>query len=225
MQLKDAWYALAPIKWRDAYDRPPKNDAPPAIDLESVQKADRVEQFRLVFQNIGKSFSSYVESEKQRQEIRAHMEEMLLADLRSGALVALGFARKFGIESDPSVVPAHFFESDYAFWEESLFRRDDVEFVSVRVSRPRRFLVPLTTSSSATGAAGQAKIGRPTKRGDIITAINSLKSEGINFSNMSAKEARRIIVGKMDEIYPGRYLNYKGCGEETIRRIMRELKL
>lgn len=85
--------------------------------------------------------------------------------------------------------------------------------------------MPLTTSSSATGAAGQAKIGRPTKRGDIITAINSLKSEGINFSNMSAKEARRIIVGKMDEIYPGRYLNYKGCGEETIRRIMRELKL
>jgi len=183
---------------------------------------------------ISGSISDAAEIYASPNEFLHKMRDHLLAKLKSGDCVAVGFAIPRKSTDDPHKIPIDLFEhrNQYLDWEKSSIKGKGLEFASVRVV-PGDILAlaaapnpatPIAASQPApyASAAAPRKPGRPNASVAIEKALSVLDADGrIDWSASMTRAAGQIIEwlnANQDELTLCGLL--KAPGYEAIRRVI-----
>jgi hypothetical protein len=139
---------------------------------------------------------------KKQFRTEREMRDLLIINLRSGRLAALGFDSSGPIDADPIQVPSRFFDHKYIKWKANEIVAANKIIVDVRIC-PTKWLSPRSATSVL--AKKQKTVGRPSAKHDIICAILDLHSSAPEIFAQPQKRQLPAIRQKIKTLYPGKY--------------------
>jgi hypothetical protein len=156
-----------------------------------------------------------------RWSIEFEMRDQLLPSLVDGSHRAYGFVLPRKPSDEPVKIPCDLFELRYVNWGDSSIKGAGLEFVSVRVipafeAQEIEIRLPADATNPTRGS-----MGRPTRKGFINMAINSMYLDGYlpnsNSRKANARELRRRVQGRL----PPGDKDEGGLGDSTLCKALK----
>lgn len=154
----------------------------------------------------------------------------LLNKLLSEKLAGLGFESPIKTSSHPQLIPIHIWPqkiTDFD-WNESSFLINGIEFFKIRIikktelKKQKNIQIKKKELKPPNLEVTDKKVGRPSKKQEIIDAYNFLKNEcKIDYSK-TFKSHTKLIQQTVRTLNPDQ-TNDKGLGNEAIRRTVKHL--
>jgi hypothetical protein len=126
---------------------------------------------------------------------------------------------------EPYEVPPFLFNPELIDWGKSSLQGMGHEFVEVRVVRRKRTQATRTQAKSGpiTSIALRRLAGPPSMKDLIREAIKSLYEQGTNLDLSSSIQVGTLVHRYVAEARGISVQEIKGCSDETIRRVHREI--
>ncbi|GAB4356162.1 MAG: hypothetical protein Kow00114_06930 [Kiloniellaceae bacterium] len=158
----------------------------------------------------------YAERQKALDAMRAY----ILAGLRSGTALGVGYAIPRKPDDAPALIPADVWGGRID-WHGAKVFGEGLEFVSVRVievSAAAELLPPAEDAASA-----PRPVGRPSVKADVFAAYEALRDAGKIDFDAPMKRLFPEIRAWLCEAYPDRAGAFRDMADETIRRVIVDL--
>jgi len=225
IRLAEAPYHFAPNTLRAQHDAPeiatPFSETTDiyALAAEIVEKSKRQKILAALRQlhDASARFSAQLGT-------HGEMIERLLQSLQNRKLIAYGFRIPRNANSEPEQIPPDLFQRRYVKWAASSISGAGLEFVSVRVLRPKWIKetnARLAQLPKPEPVAPKRRLpGRPSSKDAINAAIQSLTADGKLPNADTRKENITIVRARVHTLFPGQFPGDKGLKEETIGKYL-----
>ena len=225
IRLGEAPYRFAPSTLRAQHDAPeittPFSEtagiATLAAEITEQDKRQKILAALRQLHEAGAKFSAH-------SDTHGEMIERLLQSLQCRKLIAYGFRIPRNTNSEPEQIPPDLFQRRYVDWAASSINGAGLEFVSVRVLRPKWIKeanAQLPQLPKPGPVAPKRRLpGRPSSKDAINAAIESLIAEGKLPNADTRKENITVVRARVHTLFPGKFRKDKGLKEETIGKYL-----
>lgn len=163
--------------------------------------------------------SNLVFLQSQIETIRDKLKWDLLNIILSEKLIGIGYETPVKSSDKPQIIPLHIWPQKIKEinWDDSSILKNGVQFLNIRIIKKLPAKKSTTDKGIILPKAEKKKVGRPSRKKEIIAAYEDLKKAGLIDYSIPLKSHTELIQKNIQKLFP-EIKEIKGMKHEVIRR-------